>query len=204
MELSFGAVMTRAKRNSGCFIGLAFVFILAALTGCGRGGEAEENQISLDTIFSGSGTDSSIDTDGDGKNALILRANGAAADVGSINFSEVIETSIKDPAVPCITAEGVPGNIYELVQGHIALQVEESGDIITGEFISNNQCVPADSGDDAVIDFEGQWMVTGGTGRFVDASGAVNFSGSAKLLLSHATGRFVIATAHHSGIIEIH
>jgi hypothetical protein len=204
MELSFGAVMSLAKRNSGCLIGLVFVLVLAASTGCGSGGEAQEDQISLDTFFSGSGTDSLIDTDGNGANALIVWANGAVASLGHINFSEIIETSMVEPAVPCATSEGVPGNVYELVRGRIALQVQETGDIITGSFISNDQCIPVGFAEGDAVEFEGQWMVTGGTGRFVNASGTVNFSGSARLLLSHVSGRFIIATARHSGIIELH
>ena len=170
--------------------------------GAAAGGEAQENRLTFDTFFSGSGTDSSIDTNGDGANALILRANGVVAGLGSVNFSEEIETHVKDPAVPCTTADGVPGNEYGLVQGRIALQIEESGDVITGEFISDNQCVPVDPGNDSAIDFEGQWIVTGGTGKFVNAAGTVNFSGNARILLSHSTGRFIIAGAQHSGAIE--
>ena len=202
MGLPFPAVKNIAKWNSGCFIGLLLALVHAASAGCDDGGEAQENRISFDTFFSGSCMDSSIDTNGDGINALILRAKGAIPDLGPINFSEEVETQLKDPAVPCITADGIPGNVYELIQGRISLQVEESGDIITGALISDNQCIPVDTGEDAAIDFEGQWTVTGGTGKYVKAAGIVNFSGNAKILLSHASGRFIIVGSQHTGVIE--
>jgi hypothetical protein len=81
--------------------------------------------------------------------------------------------------------------------------VEETGDIIRGEFISDDQRVPSGFAEGTAIDFEGQWIVTGGTGRFVNASGTVNFSGSSKLLLSVVSGRFIITTARHTGVIDL-
>jgi hypothetical protein len=114
------SVMSIVKQNLPSVIGLLLALVPAASDGCGNGGEAQENQITLVTVFSGTGSDSLIDVNKDGTNAILLRADGIVPALGNINFSEVIETAVKDPAVPCTTSEGVPGNIFDLVKGRVS------------------------------------------------------------------------------------
>jgi len=179
------------------------IALLSFASGCDEGGHARENRVMVDTLFSGSGTETTIDTNGDGIMALFVTAHGRIEGLGEINFTEAAETQPTEPVVSCTTPNGGEGQIYELVTGRLSLQVENSGDIITGEFLSDRQCFPVDPQADSEVSFEGQWIVTGGTGKFSNSTGAADFKGSARILLSHPTGIFVIAGSEHRGVIEI-
>jgi hypothetical protein len=190
--------MNRAYRLS-----LIMIVLCALAAGCDEGGHAQENRIMMDTLFSGSGTETTIDTNGDGIMAIFVTAHGRIEGLGEINFTEAVETRPSEPVVSCTTPDGGEGQMYELVTGRLSLQIENSGDIITGEFLSDRQCFPVDPQADSEVAFEGQWIVTGGMEKFSNSTGAVDFKGSARILLSHPTGIFVIASSEHRGVIEI-
>jgi len=189
--------------NRAYGLSLIIIALCALAAGCDEGGHAQENRIMMDSLFSGSGTETTIDTNGDGIRALFVTAHGRVEGLGEINFTEAVETRPREPVVSCTTPNGGEGQVYELVTGRLSLEIENSGDIITGEFLSDRQCFPVVPQADSEVAFEGQWIVTGGTGKFSNSTGAVDFKGTARILLSDPTGIFVIAGSEHSGVIEI-
>jgi hypothetical protein len=164
----------------------------------------DQKRISFDTLFSGSAVSTTIDTDGDGFKALLVMNKGVDKKLGPVSFEEVVESRPKAPAVFCTTPNGGPGIEFELVQGHRVLRVERSGSLILMRFDFDTQCVSADLATDDSLGFQGQLSVTGGTGRFANASGTITFKGSGSILLINPTGIFaVIKSAHEFGTIHL-
>ena len=208
------AVMDRASRRAVAArsvrahpmaraLGAAVVAGALLAAGCASDGAARDNEIVLATRFSGSGTDSTIDTNGDGIRALFVRAHGLVDGLGRVDFTEAVETQPRDPGVACVTPDGLPGEERELVQGQLALVVDDTGDALIGTFVSDTLCAPVELRGGSLIGIAAEWAVTGGTGRFEGATGTIRSTGTVRVLLADPTGTFVIASAEHSGTVAL-
>ena len=178
-QQAVGKLKSKANIHSYA-IYLVVLFLAGLLAGCASDSKGEGDSIPVNIVFSGVGVSTLIDTNGDG-----------------------FEVKPTDPAVPCITPSGGDGIEFELVKGHLVHQIEDSGEQIIMEFDSNTQCIAEDPATDPSFSFSGTLIVKGGTGRFVNADGTIEFEGEGKFLQSHITGDVATATATHSGTIYV-
>jgi len=176
---------------------------LAVCAGSDSKGEKEEDHIPINIVFSAFAVITPIDINGDGISAIYLTGRLSDTILGGLSLQEVVEVKPKAPVFPCTTPSGGEGIEYELVQGHLVHQLEDTAEHIIMEFDSNTQCIAVDPDTDPSFSFGGMLIVTGGTGRFLNASGTIDFEGEGKFLLSHSTGDIAVATASHSGTINL-
>lgn len=182
---------------------LIILFLTVFPAGCATHSNVErtENNIPIDIVFTGVAVSTQIDTNGDGISTIHLAGRLLDSDLGAVGLQEAVEVQPKDPVIPCTTPGSGEGIEYELVQGHLVHHIEETAEYITMKFGSNEQCIPVDPSTDPRFSFSGELIVTGGTGKFEDASGTIDFEGEGEFLLSHDTGDMAVATATHKGTI---
>jgi hypothetical protein len=201
-QQAVGKLKTKANIHSYA-IYLVVLFLAGLLAGCASDSKGEGDSIPVDIVFSGVGVSTPIDTNGDGINFIHVTGRLSDTVLGGLSLKETVEVMPTDPAVPFTTPSGGDGIEYELVQGHLVHQIEDSGEQIIMEFDSNTQCIADDPGTDPSFSFSGTLIVKGGTGRFVNADGTIDFDGEGKFLQSHMTGVVATATATHSGTIYL-
>lgn len=138
-----------------------------------------------------------IDTNGDGKTAHLLTAEGNSPQFGRLLFQAVAEFSTA--ASPTTCPNGNAGFQQMLLTGAIVTRVENE-DLIHTSLNSGNACFDAVTG---IIFVTANASITGGTGEFIGAKGSVSINQVVRTLIGEPeeSGGFGSAVATYTGRI---
>lgn len=179
----------------------AVMLVLAFATGCNNNGKAQENSIDFTNNFSGSFHDTIIDTNEDGETGVIVNLQGRLGSLGPVTFQSYFEGDAFDPAgTPCITPNGLPGVLLDLVESDTVFRLDDSGELIFARSISGSACFPITPGDNS-FGFTAVDDVIGGTGMFENATGSIDSDGVGIILIG--LGEFGGITGVQTGEIVI-
>jgi len=149
---------------------------MAFSTGCKDDGKAQESQMEFSASFSGSFITQSVktDTDGDGRPASLGTLEGNSS-LGRINIQNLIEFAQLPEPVTC------PEDKIEFrfVRGNFVIRIEESGDLLFGEWTSGTSCFDRIA---RIANRTQEGTFTGGTGQFSNINGPVQLSATPMLL----------------------
>lgn len=162
-----------------------FVFIvLTAMNSVPR--QVEARQINTTGTFSGSYVNTQIDTNGDGAFAGFAHTQGKGS-LGNSTFQGMIETEFSAEGV---CRNGAAGFVFELVPDgprDFVQRFESTGDLVFLKQTRNTLCFDPVT---ELVFFNGEWDVTGGTGRFEGATGNGGFEGVLKDLFADNDGNY--------------
>jgi hypothetical protein len=150
---------------------------------------AAAEQLPVKGTFSGTFTSTQINTDGIGFKAG-LNTIGTKGTLGSGTSQGIDEIAFSGPATCPNGNAGFgftllpspPGSAWSVVG-----RIDSTGDLLFSEYTSLTLCFDPTAG---IQFFHGTESITGGTGRFVGATGTSEFSGTAKTLFEDAAGNF--------------
>lgn len=151
--------------------------------------QAEAKEKKFKGTFSGSYISTEVDTDGNGEKGSVVTLRGTST-LGSFSEQAVVESNFTggtDTTCP----SGNPGREYSMAPGtgHFVNRFD-NGDLLWGEIPSETFCYDAVT---TMYSFIGQFVVTGGTGKYQGATGSGTFNGTAKHLFLYpadTTGRY--------------
>ena len=157
-------------------------------------GKAEAGKLSLKASFSGSFVNTQSDTNGDLQKGG-LNTGGAKGTLGAETFQSVVEYVFSGTGT---CPNGNPGFNFTLLPGtgHGVGRFDSTGDLIFTELSSATLCFDPIT---TIQFFSGTENITGGTGRFAEATGSDTFSGTGKTLFEDAAGNFF---GEFSGTLE--
>jgi hypothetical protein len=168
---------------------------------------AGEQEITLS--IGGSFISTPIDVNSDNAPASHLTGTGKS-NLGTIFFHRLHEPDFSQFPPPVTTCpNGEPGFNIETVHGSSVFQVENEADLFFTETSSGTNCFPLScfregnlvKGCTFFVDTKAN--ITGGTGKFAGASGFLETSGRARVLLADPTGIFAGFTSEGTGTINI-
>ena len=151
---------------------------------------ADAAQIPLKGTFSGTFVNTQIDTNNDGRKAS-LGTRGMKGTFGPATGQAMLEYASPSPGT-CLN--GHAGVILTLVPGtgHDVARLTSTGDLIIGEYTAGALCVDTSTG---IQFFTLTEQVTGGTGRFAEATGSITITGTSMRLFADAAGNFFGASS---------
>jgi len=144
----------------------------------------------LKGTFSGTFVNTQIDTNNDGRKAS-LGTRGMKGTFGPATGQAMLEYASPSPGT-CLN--GHAGVILTLVPGtgHDVARLTSTGDLIIGEYTAGALCVDTSTG---IQFFTLTEQVTGGTGRFAEATGSITITGTSMRLFADAAGNFFGASS---------
>ncbi len=161
-------------------VGLTFSFVIALASG-----SAEAGKIPWKGSFSGSFVNTQSDTNGDLQKGS-LNTGGIKGTLGPATFQSVGEFVFSGSGT---CPNGNAGSIFTLLPGtgHGVHRFDSTGDLLITEVASETLCFDPST---EIQFFSGTDNITGGTGRFAEATGSITVSGTAKTLFEDAAGNF--------------
>lgn len=168
-------------------VGLTLVLLTTAAPNSAAAGQQK-----IRWEFSGSYVNTASDTNGDGgKGALSMI--GLKGTFGPSTAQAVAEYAFIGQAT---CPNGNAGFTFTILPGGQAVhRIESTGDLIIGEFTSATLCFDPIT----LVQFvSGTEIVTGGTGRFANVTGSLEFEGTAVTLFEDGVGNFF---GQQSGVI---
>jgi hypothetical protein len=158
--------------NVSSVLFLAVVFLLAIGTRDSIGSSGGEHSQKLTSQASGTLTVTSIDLDGDFIPGFISSYKGSLSPFGPFSAQGFIESS--PTTNKCTTPNGEAGTESTLVAGSDVLRIDSTGDLI----FSTTTIFTACFGIDSSFSFSFTDTITGGTGKFANATGSINVTGT--------------------------
>jgi hypothetical protein len=157
-------------------------------------GKADAGKLPLKASVSGSFVNTQSDTNGDGQKGAV-NTGGTKGTLGPGTFQSVGEFVFSGPGT---CPNGNPGFILTLLPGtgHGVGRQDSTGDLIFTEVASQTLCFDPTT---TIQFYSGVENITGGTGRFAEATGSDTFSGTARTLFEDAAGNFF---GEFSGTLE--
>jgi len=180
--------------------GVLFLPLLAA--GCENSSRAQTTTIPFTNNFAGSFVNGTVDSNADGFASAVVTEFGQSEALGLNSISSKLEMSPADPVEPCITPGGGEGTIAVLIDGAQVITAD-GPDQIYVSLTSLSQCVPDDVAANPGFSYEGQGVITGGTGAYAGASGTVSFTGTGAYLVSDESGFFGSSSGVMEGSLEL-
>ena len=152
-----------------------------------------EERLSFKATFGGTFVKTQFDTNGDGApaNLNILEGN---SNLGQFSLQVLDESVLAGPET---CPNGHPGFSVTLVTGSSVFRFRRTGDLLFIRPTSQTTCFDPSTGVGFFRDAIGQ--VTGGTGRFANATGTLVGEGMSQLLITDPAGNFF---AEQHGTIE--
>ena len=184
------------------------LFLLAVLSlplfaaGCDSSSRAQTTTIPFSNNFAGSFVNGTVDSNADGFASAVVTEFGQSEVLGLNSISSKLEMSPADPVEPCITPGGGGGTTAVLIDGAQVITAD-GPDQIYVSLTAFSQCVPDDVGSDPGFSYEGQGVITGGTGAYAGAAGTVSITGTGVYLVSHGTGFFGSSSGVMEGTVEL-
>lgn len=184
------------------------LFLLCALSlplfaaGCENSSRAQTTTIPFTNNFAGSFVNGTVDTNDDGFASAVVTEFGQSEVIGLNAISSRLEMSPVDPVEPCITPGGGGGTIAFLVDGAQVITAD-GPDQIYVSLTGLSQCVPDDVAADPGFSYEGQGIITGGTGAYAGAAGTVSITGTGAYLVSDESGFFGTSSGVMEGSLEL-
>lgn len=156
---------------------LGVVILIAFTTGCNGDGNAQESEMEFSTSFSGSFITQSVntDTDEDGRPATLGTLEGDSS-LGRINIQNVVEFALLPESDSCPVE-------FVLARGNFVLRIEDSGDLVFGEWTSGTSCFDPITG---IADRTLEGSFTGGTGDYTNITDSTQQSATGTLLTTTA------------------
>jgi len=171
------------------------IVMISLLVTCGlatTSAQAEE-RLSLKATFGGTIVKTQFDTNGDDApaNLNILEGN---SNLGQFSLQVLDESAISEPTT---CPNGHAGFSVILVAGSSVFRFRRTGDLLFVQPTSETTCFDPSTGVSFFRDAIGQ--VTGGTGRFANATGTLVGEGMSQVLITDPAGNFF---AEQHGTIE--
>jgi hypothetical protein len=173
-------------------ISLVMISLLVTLGLATTSAQAEE-QLPFKATFGGTIVKTQFDTNGDGASANlnILEGN---SNLGQFSLQVLDESVLAGPET---CPNGHPGFSVTLVTGSSVFRFRRTGDLLFVRPMSQTTCFDPSTGVSFFRDAIGE--VTGGTGRFANATGTLVGEGMSQVLLTDPAGNFF---AEQHGTIE--
>jgi hypothetical protein len=157
-------------------IGITLVLLLA-----GGLGKAEAKKPNFIEDYAGSSVDGVIDTNGDGRTASVVTAIakttlGRVFAQGAVEFLPALATNV---SCPTGTVE------FPQLQNHAVLTLQATGEQLFQTYTSGTACLDPTT---LTVTYHGQGNFTGGTGRFVHATGPLENTGTQTFLVLDPAG----------------
>ena len=184
------------------------LFLLGVLTlplfaaGCENSSRAQTTTIPFTNNFAGSFVNGTVDSNSDGFASAVVTEFGQSEILGLNSISSKLEMSPVDPVEPCITPGGGGGTVAVLIDGAQVITAD-GPDQIYVSLTALSQCVPDDVAADPGFSYEGQGVITGGTGAYAGASGTVSITGAGAYLVSDDSGFFGSSSGVMEGALEL-
>ena len=162
---------------------LILTVILCALFILSAASARAEERLPIAATFSGSFVSTQFDTNGDGLPANLSLVN-AKSNLGQLSLQGLIENAISGPAT---CANGNNGSETRLINGNIVGRFHSTEDLFFIQLSAQSTCFDPSAN---VFFINATGNVTGGTGRFIQATGSVETKATAKNLMADPTGHF--------------
>lgn len=165
-------------------IGVATALVMAV--GIGR---AQAKELPYKESFSGTFVSTEFDSNGDGVSGALELVEGKST-LGPFTLQGIGEfrnPNAPNPPPPCTLPNGESGFEVVPLPTPIVHRFQSSGDLLFAELSSGSLCFALATTDQS---FKVTATITGGTGRFADATGSIEVEGTAKVLGGDAAGHF--------------
>ena len=187
------------KRSRVLFLlGLLSLPLLAA--GCDSS-RAQTTTIPFTNNFAGSFVNGTVDSNSDGFASAVVTELGQSEVLGRNAISSKLEMSPVNPVEPCTTQGGGEGTMAVLIDGAQVITADAPDQIYVNLTVLS-QCVPDDVVADPGFSYEGQGVITGGTGAYAGATGTVSITGTGSYLVSDDSGFFGSSSGVMEGSLE--